>query len=155
KMSIFKRSTNLLNHNTMSDYKTISATTGELVDSTQAHTASDFINVEPSSTYSHEGFVAIAYYDKDKKFITRDDRVELSTNFTTPGNARFIRAVTFKSRVGVSAQINVGNTLKPFEVFYNRIPKEYVEQVDEDKTYMLDTDFQTLFSKNKVIDNDY
>src|SRR5699024_9118522 len=116
KTNFFKRSTNLLNQDTMNDNKTVSSSTGELVNSTQNHTTSDFINVTPNTKYIVKDLILVTYYDENKNYISRNDQLPINNVFTTPSDAFYVRMTTFIARVGVSAQLNVGSTLKPFEL---------------------------------------
>jgi hypothetical protein len=81
-------SENLFSKNTVSNYKIVDGLTGKLRDHENGCT-SDFIKVEADNVYSQVTPWEGAFYDKDKKFISKKEYG--LTTFTTPLNAHFYR----------------------------------------------------------------
>src|SRR5690606_28388491 len=71
KTSFIRKSTNLVDHRTISETnKTVDTTTGEIIDSPNATSVSDFIPIQPNTTYTTYGLNRRAFYDADKNYIT-------------------------------------------------------------------------------------
>ena len=127
KTTFFKRSSNLFNHFNASRYKTINRTTGLLVDTEQDITVTPFIPFSSNSKFITNNLSLIAFYDESYSIINAIDAAS-NVVHTSPSNTRFIRATAATVRVGVSAQINEGTTLRDFELFYEYIKKENIEE---------------------------
>ena len=115
-------STNLINENTVTPNKNVDAS-GNIIDSV-SYSLSDYIPIVPNTVYSSKNVEFKSYFDADKQFISRTYNEE---TFTTPENAYFVRAACIPTRFGVSAQINLGSTLLPFEKYYAYLDTDHIK----------------------------
>ena len=157
KTNFFKLSTNLVNHLTLFYLKSINAYTGLLVDNA-TNATTDFIPILPSTVYTSYHLARKAFYNADGAFISSDI---IDGTWTSPANAYYMRYVSSTPYFGVSAQLNLGNTLLAFEKYYVYIPyntlgeinvtaKQIADQnVEPEKTSFFDYS-TNLFNKNMV-----
>lgn len=101
------KSKNLLDENYLDGY--VDDVTGEFVED-QDKTATNFVEVEPSTQYilSKNGFSQrsnVLYYDKDKKFIKKNESLEQP--FKTTENCKFIRMHWNKSTINNNHQVQL------------------------------------------------
>lgn len=103
---------NLLKYATFESNKAISNTTGEVI-TLSGYAVSDFIKVEPSTTYTHSFNYNIAYYNNQKQFISGLaggwGKKQYYTQ-TTPTNAYYMR-VTVSSDISQPRIITKGGKL--------------------------------------------
>lgn len=117
KTTFVKVSNNLFNRNTLIDGG-ISLDGTVLPDNGYAH--SDYISVNPSTSYSKYGFRFVAFYTSEKTFMSRltFSDYEMGT-FTTPSNASYIMTMWeyASSSYEHKRQINLGSTLTNYEPY--------------------------------------
>lgn len=118
---------NIFRLNNVIKGKTVSPTTGELIDS-QYFVASDFEPIIANMAYTQNFGEAIAYYDINKKFISglsKASNVKTSRTFTVPSNAYYIRTAVVNEGVDTYSyktyQIESGNQSTSYEPFYLKI----------------------------------
>ena len=88
---------NLFNKYTVKEKTTINSSTGEET-SNSDYVTGDYIIVDPETKYAlsnkyidTNGFMWVAYYEADKKFISRFTLTSSTRYITTPNYARFVR----------------------------------------------------------------
>lgn len=84
-----------------------------------SYVASEFIPVTSNGNYSRTVNSHIAFYDNNKLFISGTATSGLT--FTTPANTAFIR-ISVPVANTQSEQIELGNTLSPFEPYGYKLP---------------------------------
>ena len=158
KTNFFKVSTNLINEKTITKDKSIKASTGEVIDNAGGNSVTDFIPIQPNTAYTSYRAVRKAFYTDDRTFILSNTA---DGTWTTPANAYYVRIVATTSYFGLTAQLNAGSTLLPFEKYYEYIPFSTVGEfivknsdiennaIEEDKTIFFETS-TNLFNKNFI-----
>lgn len=127
KTDFISMSKNLYNRYDITDKKSISGTTGELVDNVNNAT-SGFIPVTPSTAYKSFNVARRGYYTSDFSFVSSDTTPSGEGTFTTPPNVYYMRAVVGNQEGLLSvARINIGNTLLPFEKYQSELKNVYVD----------------------------
>ena len=117
KIKFITKSSNLFDAVNVTLGKSLDTVTGAVVDNLTS-TISPIINASEGKEYTINGTgVRRILYDKDMKFISSSTT---AGTFTTPTNTVFIRLAVPNSQV-VTTQLNEGNTLLPYEDFYNYI----------------------------------
>lgn len=89
KTSMFVSNQNLFNIATMTAGKAVGYTNGQLADNA-SYGASDYIEVKPNTQYIKSGTYQLAFYDKDKVYISGLNNAHVNP-FTTPPNTYFVR----------------------------------------------------------------
>lgn len=116
---------NLFNKDDVVDGKYISKNTGLEV-ALATSTASNFIEIEPSTTYiiscSVLNQIRYAVYNANKEYITGEDS---SAAFTTPAEAKYIRFSVPTSTLD-NAQLEKGDTATAYEAYYHVIAPQFV-----------------------------
>lgn len=115
-LSFVEKSSNLFNIDRFTKGY-VDSTTG-LIKNDQ-YGVTDFIFVEASQPYITKYVTRTFFYDEAVNYISDTT----SGQFNTPDNAMFIRS-NIDLRYVESAQINKGNTLLPFEPFYERTQED-------------------------------
>jgi len=155
-ISFFKQSKNLFDPSVATAGYQVNITTGVL-DVATTYTTSDFIPVLPSTAYSRSQAWNMAFYTKDKNFISgRNDQRQ----FTTPANTAFVR-VSFSSGNLYNYQLELGSTETSYEAykmytddtknitFTKGFIEKSFEQFSIEKTDALEPG-KNLFDKNKA-----
>ena len=124
--NFFVNSSNLVNHLTIINDKSINNSTGELIDNT-SNSVSDFIEIKPNTTYTSYRSLRKGFYDINKNFISTDT---VDGTWISPSNAYFVRIVSHTGYYGVTTQLNLGDSLLPFELFYEYIPFNVLGDVE-------------------------
>lgn len=158
KINFIKKSSNLFNSSTITTNKTISGSTGDLVDST-GNNVSDYIPIYPNTIYTGSLIARRAFYDSSKVFISS---FTTDGTFTSPVNAKYVRIVVGSINLP-TAQMNLGGTLLPYEKFYEELKTDNLPNIPSDKIAdgmikLNHTDFiefasTNLFNKGKVIED--
>lgn len=130
-ISFRKKSTNLFNLNDYKDDFFVDRWTGELT-ADDNYIASGYIEVVPETSIIIKQVAYYAFYDVDKNRIAGNVAQDPFQNIilTVPTNAIYIRFSWAKS-TGIdntNQQMNLGNTLLPYEPWYEVISKDYVEK---------------------------
>lgn len=112
KVNFIKSSRNLLNKNDVVSKKNLDTTNGELINSSVAVVFNKWFEVKPGDSYYSVGLYARAYYDKNKQFISGTTG---NGSITIPDNTKYARFSTTSVDI---AQLNVGNTLKPYDEYF-------------------------------------
>lgn len=153
--NIFQKSSNLINEKTITLNKNISVS-GKLIDS-PANSLTDYISVMPNTLYVfstgddiHSHY--INYFDGDKNFIKRLVYTQLKTEFTTDENVHFVRIACVTSMFGKTVQLNIGDSLLPFEKYYVQIPAELIPEKPANPYYFPPTEITGIY---KGLGEDY
>jgi hypothetical protein len=121
---------NLFNKNTVTPDKYVLYSNGQLGDNTD-YVASDFIPVEPNTTYTRSYSHQMAFYDVNKTYISGIN-VDWSntgvTTFTTPSNAAYIRVTVAKSALD-TMQIEKGSVATSYEPYGFSFPDLQLPQI--------------------------
>lgn len=83
---------------------------------------SDFIPIEPSTTYAKSGIEVVGYYDSDKVFVLRKTE---GITFTTPKNAKYMRVT-----------VNSASLLPTYQVEKGTIETAYEPYLEEGTSYV-------------------
>ena len=116
-------SKNLFNKDTAIKDRYISYSDG-LVDTASGFYASDFIKIEPNTTYTKNDNQQLAFYDVDYNFIS--GLVNPVTTFTTPENAKYVR-ITIVEAMLDSFQLEKGNESTEYETFDIKIDPKHIK----------------------------
>lgn len=117
-MSVKSKSDNLFDKNTCTDgYAT--GNNGELY-AESSYSASDFIEIEPNTSYSRRYGSWINIYDSTKTNLSQVSG--LINSFTTPANAKYLR-VSLKTIDKDKLQLNKGTVVLPYQS-YGYVPVE-------------------------------
>lgn len=149
-----KRSSNLFDISKCTQRTVISAN-GNLSPN-NSYSISDFIRVKPATTYSLYGFINIAYYDKNKNFIRRDNISYAGSTITTGSNVHYIRLNFQPLSSYPERRVNEGPTLLPYEPFYTRFSDGFKMEplndvIDRYKDrVMFDMPIDGIFSTNET-----
>lgn len=111
-LSFVKRSKNLFDKTRAVQGFEVDTATGNLVAATSIH-ASDYIPVQPNTTYSRTSAYRMAFYNKDKTFISG---TAIGRQVTTPANTAFVR-VSFSSSFLNTYQFELGNVETAYEPY--------------------------------------
>lgn len=113
----FKKPTNLFNKGNLQPDTSLSSTTGQPIAGSGRH-LSNFIRIKPNTLYSkyQDASFVVAYYDKNKAFMSYVVHGTTISSFTTPVNAYYMRGSIVTNRLDVF-QFNVGATLLPYEPY--------------------------------------
>src|SRR5690625_5258493 len=112
KTTFIKTGKNLFNRHSVTPNNYINKNTGELSVSYQ-YDASDFISVKPNETYTRTSDHQMAFYNRDKEYISG---LSGSITFTVPSNAFYVRVTVRKDDVDFY-QLEKGIKRTPFEHF--------------------------------------
>ena len=107
---------NLINKFAILKNKTVDENTGDIIDNANFNVVNEFIPCMPNTNYTGYAIKSLAYYTKNKRYISRqtfDNSYEVNT-FTTPSNAYYIIPVVSSTE---TSQLNEGSTLLPFEPY--------------------------------------
>lgn len=111
----FKKPTNLFNKGNVQVDTSLSSTSGLPIAGAGRH-LTGFIKIKPNTLYSKylDASFVVAFYDKNKNFISYTVHGTSVSSFTTPQNAYYMRGSIVTSRLDVF-QFNVGASLLPYE----------------------------------------
>lgn len=144
------KSKNLLNKSTFIKGEYVNANTGGLLFNSD-FSLTPFIPVNPSTTYVYNRNENIAFYDKDKKFISGIARVfpdgPLFIKFTTPANARFVR-VSIRNLYENVSQLELGEMPTAIEEFNTTI--DINDYLAETKQFDLLEHLQNPFVRTQI-----
>lgn len=116
-------SNNLFNKNTVTANHYVRWDNGR-VDPLDGFTASDFIQVKPTTTYSQRYSQQVAFYNENKAYISGITALT-DGKFTTPAGAAYVRITTSNANTPTQ-QINESSILLPFDEWGEGIPKQLV-----------------------------
>ena len=118
-------SNNLFNKDSVSHNYYVNYRNGELL-SLDGFDASDYIPIEPNTTYSQRYSQQMAFYDESKNYISG---VESLTDgkFTTPAGAAYVRICNTAAQTNTQ-QINKGTTLSPYDNWAEGIKNLYIRE---------------------------
>ena len=122
--TFFRVGKNLFNKDAVTHGYFVNSNTGELV-SDSNFTLSEFIEVEPETSYVKSTSNAHAYYDNNYNFISG----ELTDSFTTPPNTKYIRITTGYGSLD-RQQLEKGSSATAYEDYHNVIDKKHIESLD-------------------------
>lgn len=128
KIAFKKKSTNLYNDETKVEGHYVVRSDGNLAES-PSFNASDFIHVEPETTYYLRYVAHYVFYDEDKNLIIGDIPDSDSNHFvtTSPPNAKYLR-FSWRTSFTLPQQVNKGSEQLPFEPFYEVIDNKNLEK---------------------------
>lgn len=112
-------SNNLFNKDTVTHGYYVDYNNGELFKNNMFD-ASDYIKVLPSTVYSQKYSQQLAFYDKNKVYISGIATL-VNGNFTTPENARFVKICNQKTQTPTQ-QVNKGSSLLDYDKWGEGIP---------------------------------
>lgn len=150
KTNFFDISTNLVDHRTVTAQSSLSATTGLPVYNA-SNSVSAYVPITPSTVYTSYRCARKAFYTSDYTFISSDTS---DGTWTTPANAYYMRMVASTVTWGVSAQLNLGNTLLPFEL-YNTYLKDVLFEPKSITTALIANSARQAFITAGVVDFDF
>lgn len=109
---------NLFNKNTVTIGKYVNWNTGVL-SSNSSYSVSDYIPINPSTTYtvSHNG--QLAFYDADKAYVSG---IATPTTFTTTVNVSFVRISVLIANLD-TFQLEIGSSKTDYEIYGTKIEK--------------------------------
>ena len=116
-------SKNLFNKDTAIKDKYILYLNG-IVDTASGFYASDFIEVEPNTTYTKNDSQQLAFYDNEKIFIS--GLKNPVTTFTTPENSKYVRVTVIESMLN-SLQLEKGSESTEYETFDIKIDPKHIK----------------------------
>ncbi|HEY5585723.1 MAG TPA: SGNH/GDSL hydrolase family protein [Ruminiclostridium sp.] len=122
--TFFVTGNNLLNINTASVGYYVNQTDGNL-NANASYTTSDFIKVNPNTTYTRSDSNRVVFYDVNQVFISG---LASATTVTTPSNAQYMK-VSFSGSTSQS-RVSVGNVLMPYEPYKCVIPNTLLGLTD-------------------------
>lgn len=162
---IGKKGKNLFDKSKVQTGKYISAANGTVQNST-GFTASDWIPIQPNTTYSLYKRNQLAFYDVNKAFLAFSDNTT-ATTVTSPANAVFLRVTTLVADVDLQ-QVEQGSARTSYEKFGVYLDEETVAPFGPDKIKdnsitkaklnfaPIEAEYsKNLFNKNTVIANRY
>lgn len=156
---------NIFNKETVISGKYVMWHTGELGDSA-SYSASDLIAIQPNTTYSISRREQLAFYDKDKKYITGLSLTgAISYTFVTPSNSYYIRISTQLIHLD-SQQLELGSKSTAYESFKLLLNENAVNagsiqdgSISKSKLsfkpFTPDTKSKNLFNKDTAISGKY
>jgi len=100
---------NLFDKSTVTTGYIVSSSSGNL-GASASYSASDFIAVTPSTTYTRKSDFYMAFYDLNKVFISGFSTGTGNTTFTTPANAYYIRVTVSNAELS-TYQLELGLAL--------------------------------------------
>ncbi|PGM02051.1 hypothetical protein, partial [Bacillus thuringiensis] len=128
--------TNLYNKDAVVQNAYVNISTGALVNNQSGFVASEYIPVKSSVSYIIAKSRHVAFYDKNKAFISGQNTTGgSSATVTTPSSAAYMRTSYYPPADGLSIelmQINEGTSLLPFEKYGFKISKEYLQLPNTD-----------------------
>lgn len=126
KTTFFKISSNLINEKKVTPNTSITSTSNGALVETADYVVTDFIEIKPNTLYTGYRTARLAFYTADLVFISSTSAL----SWTTPLNAHYCRISIAVSFLGISAQLNIGSALLPFEKYYAYISKENIEKTE-------------------------
>jgi hypothetical protein len=126
KTTFFKSGKNLFNSNNVSIDTSVRSETGELA-ALAGYFVTDYIKVEPNTTYTRSHEHSLAYYDINKVFISGVSSALDIFTFTTPINCYYIRAA---AKIGALStfQIEKGSAKTLYEPYKQYLPQDIIER---------------------------
>ena len=110
---------NLINKRNVIENKSMDTSTGVPVDNPNT-VVTNFIKVDPETTYTCKNTSRFYVYKDDKSFLSSN----VLNTYTTPEDGHYLRFSIAKTDLD-TAQVNKGNTLKPYD--------EYVFEIGDEK----------------------
>ena len=118
-------SNNLFNKDSVSHNYYVNYNSGNL-SSLDGFDTSDYIPIEPSTTYSQRYSQQIAFYDEFKKYISGVASLT-DGKFTTPAGAAYVRICNTAAQTNTQ-QINKGTTLYPYDNWAEGIKNLHIRE---------------------------
>lgn len=137
------KSTNLFDKDTVTVGYYVSHTEGGLI-SQVSYSASDYIPVLPSTTYTKKTSERFAFYDVNKTYISG---TLSATTFTTPANCYYVRITILNTSVNVE-RLNTGSTLLAYETYPDKINPNTIPNKTITKDMMSFNMLEGIPSKN-------
>ena len=129
---------NLFNVGTVTEDYSVSSSDGQLAPF-PGYNTSDFIPIEPNTSYTFSTRHTVAFYNQFKRYISGSpSSARQTTTLTSPANASYLR---FAYDVNNSSElrVNKGSTLLPYEPYGGIIKEEHLPDisVEIEKNYRL------------------
>lgn len=119
---------NLLDMNSVSIGYSLSVSDGQLVSFSERNT-SDYIPIEPSTSYTFSTRWTVAFYDDDKQFISGSGSSEnYLTTLVSPTDAYYLR-FSYIPVEGSNVWVNASEYLLPYEPYGGLIKSEYLPEM--------------------------
>lgn len=115
------KSKNLFNKDTVTNAFYVDYTTGNLL-ANATKSASDFIPVLASTTYTKTDNFQFAFYDSNKAYISG---LASGRTFTTPANTAFVRLTVDTAALGVQ-QLELGSVATAYESYINKLRQDVI-----------------------------
>lgn len=138
------RSKNLLNKATITAGMYVNYLSGVL-QASASFSASDYIEILPSTSYYKNDNQQFAFYDAAKTFISG---VSSSNNLNTPSNARYVR-ITIPNAAVNTLQLELGTAATEYEPFINWINMDTMK--DKSLTEAKTSFFDRVMVSNNLI----
>lgn len=92
---------------------------------------SDWIPVTPGTEYSMGRTLRATFFDHSHQYVGTYNGSGYENHFTTPSNAAFLRITTHRNHID-ALQLNLGDTLLPYEEYRTHIYPKYIPNFPED-----------------------